>query len=189
MPGMNLSPEAFRRLQRAVKRLEAMPHNEVPRQYQSPVVRGPGSIDNGCLAIRQESIDGTQSISNNTPTAVTFPREAHDTHDFHSTSSNTSRLVAPLTGSYLVGGRVRWADNGTGIRGIGVVNSGTTYTAAHDWLQIAGAVSSGYPMVQAGSRVEEIAAGEYVELYVVQTSGAALNVTDAEFWIRYQGGA
>ena len=45
-------------------------------------------------------------IVNNTMTAATFTTEVFDTHDFHSTSVNTSRVTPTTEGTYLVRGSV-----------------------------------------------------------------------------------
>jgi len=45
-------------------------------------------------------------IANATQTAVTFTTEDYDTHNFHSTSSNTSRVTPTVAGLYTVRGAV-----------------------------------------------------------------------------------
>jgi hypothetical protein len=49
---------------------------------------------------------GGQSIPHNTTTAINFATEDFDTHAFHSTSSNTSRVTPTLAGYYQVHGAV-----------------------------------------------------------------------------------
>lgn len=47
-------------------------------------------------------------IPNNTPTAITFDAETLDTHGFHSTSVNNSRITPTRPGIYLFKGTVFW---------------------------------------------------------------------------------
>lgn len=46
--------------------------------------------------------NATQSFDANTATYITYNSEVYDTSSYHSTSVNTSRLVAPSTGYYRV---------------------------------------------------------------------------------------
>jgi hypothetical protein len=124
------------------------------------------------------------SITNNTVTALTFDSERWDNGDLHSTSANTSRLTAPITGLYEIGGCVRIAANATGIRSAMIRLNGTTDIASiTEPTPSAGAASDFNP-----STPYQLAAGDYVELTVYQNSGGALNVTAAgnfspEFWM------
>lgn len=100
-----------------------------------------------------------------------FDSETVDTDSYHSTSSNTSRLTAPVTGHYLVTSTVRFASNSTGYREVLLRVNGSAYIATNDCpANTAGvaycAVSTYYPLT----------AADYVEVWVVQTSGGALNV-------------
>jgi hypothetical protein len=124
------------------------------------------------------------SLTTGTLTALTFNSERWDTGNFHSTSVNTGRLVAPTAGLYEIGGSVQFASNGTGTRDIRIRLNGSTALAIDIWTAIAG--GSVQP-VQV-TTVYQLAAGDYVELLAAQTSGGNLNVEVAanyspEFWI------
>jgi len=120
---------------------------------------------------------GTQSIAHNTATAVEFDVDNYDVGDMHDTGSNPSRFVAPVAGVYLVIINVTFAGHATGIRQL--------------WLSTNGDVAGGDPRY--GSvRVDAVgnatstqlnavglinmAANDYVEGYVIQTSGGNLNI-------------
>ena len=119
---------------------------------------------------------------------LTFDTERYDSGDLHSTSSNTGRLTAPITGLYSVGANVRFASNATGQRQVALRINGTTFIA--------------YVLVQAAngdatflnvSTDYQLTAGDYVEVRAYQNSGGNLNVTASanyspEFWMHRAGG-
>jgi hypothetical protein len=127
------------------------------------------------------------SVANSTNTALTFNSERYDTGATHSTSSNTSRLTVPSGGGgvYHIGGCAVFASNATGVRAL--------------WIQVNGATRIAQVAVPASSATDQgmhvscdylLAAGDYVELACIQTSGGALNVTASanyspEFWFRW----
>lgn len=130
-----------------------------------------------------------QSIPNNATTAVTFDSEQSDVQAMHSTVSNTSRITVPASwgGQYLIGSQINWA----GVAGyifaanirINNVNNlieGTTPSSA--------SVNGGIPLCTLNTLV----AGDYVETWVYQNSGIALNTalitgSSPMFWAAWQG--
>lgn len=121
--------------------------------------------------------------------ALTFNSERFDNGSLHSTSTNTSRLTAPITGLYGVGGHVSIAANATGNRQLALRLNGATFIAA-DMRTNAGA---GDPSQISIQTVYQLVAGDYVELLAMQSSGGALNVSAAasfspEFWMVRLGG-
>lgn len=128
---------------------------------------------------------GLQTISTGTATAITFDQERFDSDAFHSTVTNTSRMTIPsgMDGYYLIGGNINWAGGATGIRDIAIRLNGTTYIA---YQREEGLDSNDLPMNI--TTFYQLAAADYVELYVNQTSGGNLNVFSSanyspEFWI------
>lgn len=122
------------------------------------------------------SNSATQSIASGVATVATFDTEGwNDGGLFHSTSSNTSRISAPVTGRYLVGGRVAWPASGAGIY------------LTQLWVNR----TTAYPMDQrnftgnsqniSGNEPLSLNAGDFVEFLLTQTSGGALLAT-CEFW-------
>jgi hypothetical protein len=113
-----------------------------------------------------------QAIPNATVTAVTFNSERSDTNNLHSTSSNTSRLTAGTPGWYSISGAVQFPANGTGLRQVYLrVNGSTLIAISKPGIGTA----SGNSLTI--NRQYLLAAGDYVELLVQQTSGGSLNVS------------
>jgi hypothetical protein len=133
------------------------------------------------------ALPGNQSTTNVTITSVLFgaSSEISDTSGWHSTSSNTSRVVPTLAGVYLCVGRIYWAaslDSGDRRAYIAVNGSQTG-----NW-------SRGFPPGTGGSYPGTSGAGvsqdvsavvtlngstDYVELQGYQATGGALNITGA----------
>jgi len=116
----------------------------------------------------------TQSINDNSFTAITFDSEDHDTGAMHSTATNTSRLTVPANagGAYLVCGGTRFAANGTGTRVVRIVKNGATQVSTGTAVPGNASVD----VVIATSCLVVLAAGDYVELQAYQNSGGALAV-------------
>jgi len=114
-----------------------------------------------------------QSISNATYTAITFDNENFDTDSFHSTSSNTSRITIPvgLDGKYLVTFTAGYNANSTGIRGSALHKNGAL---AFVMFQVS--ASSAADTFFGSSQIMNLSAGDYVELFLYQSSGGALDV-------------
>jgi hypothetical protein len=130
---------------------------------------------------------GAITIANNTTTALTFDTERYDTDAMHSTSSNTSRITATTAGKYMIGGCVRFVSNSTGARYLFVVLNGTTNIVASSMA----ADANHYPDLNV-STVYDLAANDYIELAVNQSSGGNLDVsvngnTSPEFWAQQIG--
>lgn len=123
-------------------------------------------------AARLGRTTANQSIPHNTATALAWNAESEDTHNAHDNLTNASRFTAPVAGLYLVTATVTWNGNSTGTRQIGVrVNGTTTYSGER-----IGVDGASITFVQSISRMVRLAAGDYVEAVVVQTSGGALDV-------------
>lgn len=124
-----------------------------------------------------------EAIPNAAFTAATFDSERFDTNGMHSTSVNTGRATCQTAGAYLLGGGVEWAANATGVRAAALRINGTTFigTEAHMTRTDGGTAGSSTVTLYA------LAATDYVELLVYQSSGGSLNVNAAsnyspEFW-------
>jgi hypothetical protein len=126
-----------------------------------------------------------QSIANITVTALALNSERDDTHAFHDTATNNSRLTIPtgLGGRYLIGGTVEFAAAAGGLRIVAIRTGGTTDIARERWVP-AGNDTDTMTVVT----LALLNAGNYVELTVYQSSGGALNVQASsafspEFWL------
>ena len=110
------------------------------------------------------------SIPNNTLTALTFDSERVDTDTMHSTVTNTGRITMTTAGWYDVGAGIQWPAATAGDRGIFIRMNGVSYLTGLRF-------SSATLIDQAVSTQWQFAAGDYIEVVVLQVSGAALNVT------------
>lgn len=116
----------------------------------------------------------TQSIPNNTATAISFTTEVHDTGDDNWSVGSPTRLTAQKTGSYITTGNLRWANNTSGRRQLQIRLNGSA---------IIGRIELGPNSVGNAdmhiTAIYELSSSDYVELLAFQNSGAALNVLSA----------
>lgn len=111
-----------------------------------------------------------------TPTVLAFGAESFDVGDLHDTSTNTSRLTAPVDGVYQVSANVSWPHDGgvgAGIREITLIVNGSGFQArAFD-----DEPASGSPTSQTISMLVKLLAGSYLEIEARQTSGDFLTIS------------
>lgn len=114
----------------------------------------------------------SQSINNATNTALTFDNENFDTDSFHDNSTNTSRFTIPAGkgGKYLFTGAVDWAAESAGYRAVLLYKNGSNIGYLS---QIPGHTNG---VNNAFSFVANAVATDYFEIFVLQTSGVALNI-------------
>lgn len=117
--------------------------------------------------------NSAQSIPNAAQTALSFSQVNFDTDTFWAVGSPT-RLTIPvgLGGQYVVTAEIAWGSNVTGDREILLKKNGATFFG--DLLQGAGA---GGACNQVCTVIALFAAGDFIEMFVNQTSGGALNAT------------
>lgn len=120
----------------------------------------------------------TQSIPNGAATTVVFETEDYDTDSYHSTSSNTSRLVVPVTGYYHITGYIElasWASGSAGSRLIVTLRINNV-----DFLDLwdSNFWNTAEPALSV-SQDKFLTAGDYIELVVYQGSGSSRNITSA----------
>lgn len=125
-------------------------------------------------------------IGSGSRVALTFNSERYDSGGLHS----AGRLTAPVAGVYTIGACVQFAANATGKRQLELQLNGSTL------IEIDGraAIGGGEPTICHVGTDYQLAAGDYVEVTVVQTSGGALNIEAAtayspEFWMTWLGPA
>jgi hypothetical protein len=111
---------------------------------------------------------GSQGIPSGTSTKANFTSEFYDTANLHSTSSNLSRLTAPVTGIYEVSAGIMWAANSFGFRSMYLERNGNVLLA--DETEEAGSAPGG-AVSQSLSTVVRLTAGQYVQAEVFQNSG------------------
>jgi hypothetical protein len=118
---------------------------------------------------------------------LTFDSERFDNGSLHSTSANTGRLTAPITGLYLIGCHVEIAANAAGARYVAFRVNGATFIGYN--VQPGSAAGNALPL----QSLYQLAATDYVEVRAFQNSGGNLNVTQVanatpEFWMVRLGG-
>jgi hypothetical protein len=112
-----------------------------------------------------------ESIPSGSTTALTFDTELWNNNNLHSTGTNPSRITIKNAGKYLIVGQIAWASVAAGHQlEAMILKGGITYLAEQD--QIQGAAG---PLNQNLSCIANLAVAEYVELYVYQNTGAAVN--------------
>lgn len=111
-----------------------------------------------------------QSIPNNTATTVQFDTTVFDTAGMAQPAND--RLVIPSAGVYEVGGWVQWASHATGRRSLLVRHVGAT-VAGHTTPAV---IEATRVTEQSASAIVLAAAGDVVELIVIQESGGSLNL-------------
>lgn len=116
--------------------------------------------------------NATQSIANNTATALSLAVEDYDLGGFHDTSTNNSRLTVPsgMAGLYGVVGSAQWASAAGGTRIAWLRRSDGTNFGMQRWL------SGNDPDTHCVAGHMRMSVGDYVELYVQHTQGSALNI-------------
>lgn len=139
------------------------------------------------------ALPANQSINNTTVTSIAFGSgsETRDDRNWHSTSSNTSRVTPDLLGRYLCIANIGWAGNATGDRRTYIAKSGTTNG---NFGRAVNLNTSG-PQVQAMGVWEIDTLGQYFECQGYQSSGGALAASGAgdatfstTFEVIYMGG-
>ena len=117
--------------------------------------------------------NATQSIANNTETAITFAgTDTFDTDAFHDPSSNNTRFTIPAGkgGYYLVSGNVGFASNSVGNR-----ESYFNLNGSFGFQAVSSAAAPTTATVNSFSFIANLSVDDYIELYVNQTSGGSLN--------------
>lgn len=122
----------------------------------------------------------TQSQTTGTAlTALAANSENYDNDSMHSTVTNNSRITIQTAGRYEVGAVVSWAANATGNRALAFAKNGV---GVNDYLVDIRTGTATNSTGISGSRTLVLAAGDYVEVSVWQTSGGNLNATLTEFY-------
>jgi len=114
----------------------------------------------------------SQTIANNTTTALTWDSETFDTDAFHSTSTNTSRITIPSgkAGYYQIVINTAWNTvNATGRRRFFIYKNGSS---VQEFEGISSSVN--YP-ANNYTVILNLAEGDYIESYVLQTSGGNMD--------------
>jgi hypothetical protein len=127
----------------------------------------------GCMAVASAS----QTIANATDTAVAFGgTDLYDTDGFHDPATNNSRITIPTGkgGKYRFETMIRWDGNSSGARSIKFyINGSEGQTVYRAPAFAAGAV------INTPSFTLNLSAGDYVQIYVNQTSGGNVDIDNS----------
>jgi hypothetical protein len=145
------------------------------------------------VAYKAGDISG-DTIATGTATLIPFGTEGWDTDSMHSTSTNASRVVFNTVGLYQVSVFARFAPNATGYRMLNVrLNAGGNSGFGSTLTTFAqpAAPSTTSTSISRTLDLNVTSAGDYIELFLTQTSGATLGVETGErvtgFHVRWVG--
>ena len=119
-----------------------------------------------------------QSIANAAYACLTWNAEAFDTDTMHDNATSNSRITFTTAGTYQVTLNCLWANNSTGLRNHTIEKNGTTTQGSGTTIiepfaiQPVAATHSGASISVSASFV----AGDYIQAFVFQNSGGALNL-------------
>jgi hypothetical protein len=116
-----------------------------------------------------------QTLANNTWTALNFQTEESDSIGGHSTSTNPSRFTcgALFAGTYEFSGGCAFVSNSTGVRNLRWAKNGSLVNGSG--VSFPANPSPGQTILPARTKKIALAAGDYVELQAIQTSGGNLD--------------
>lgn len=132
----------------------------------------PGNpLNDGAYVFRNAN---AQSIPHNTVTAITFDTEVRDDNAYADLVTNSDRLVARAAGWYAVTGWVSFPPSGTGFRNLWIYKNGLPNADRYGWVVAPGSAANSTRLQT--SALVYLAAGDYVQMAVVQDSGGALSL-------------
>lgn len=147
-------------------------------QYQA-ILRRLDKLELHVPAVSRARTSTAVATTTGTPRSIPFDLESIVSGGYHSAVINNTRMTAPVVGVYQLGSNITWDANVTGRRILQFMLNGATATSTITM----NAVSSGTTSM-AVTTVLPLAAGDIVEVYVQQDSGASLNVAAAAtFWM------
>jgi len=114
-----------------------------------------------------------QTIATGVWSAVTFNNEYFDTDSIHNNSTNTSRFTVPTAGKWLCVFGANWGVNANGLRLIAIYKNGTAFYYANQ-IPVGNGTNS---ILMQATYVIDLAANDYVEMYVLQNSGGNLDLS------------
>lgn len=115
-----------------------------------------------------------QTISNATDTKLAFANETYDTDGFHSNVANNTRITIPagLGGYYRITANSGFLTNASGRRIMGLTLNGSGVAS-----QIETTANASAEPTASITDIYSLAAADYLEVNVYQTSGGNLNTT------------
>ena len=156
-----------------------LPNNSVgTKQLKKGAVTGAklragavGASKLGALPAVRVANSTSELTSSGLFTAVSFETEQYDNARMHSTSVNTTRLTATVSGVYDISGQVAWEGNAVGDRELLILKNGGPFVGRSTVT-----VTSTAALDQQVSAQVNLRAGDYVELLARQSSGGTINL-------------
>ena len=124
---------------------------------------------------------GSTSIPNNTSTVIPLTAEVLDPLAMHQTGTFNSRITVPVTGVYRVTIYARWATNTTGDRGIALYKNGVSQQTHYVESDASGNA------IHTFDYVLSLSSTDYLELYALQVSTAALALASSQITVSLIG--
>jgi hypothetical protein len=120
-----------------------------------------------------------QAVANGTEVNLTFDAESIDTNNFHSNTTNNTRLTVPTgyAGKYLINGTIAYAANATGQRRVYIFVNGSLVALTSSVS--AGGATTFWTQI---SSVRNLSAGDYVELRAYQESGITIDANGVDVY-------
>mgnify|MGYP001582717897 FL=1 len=116
-----------------------------------------------------------QSILNGTETAISFDVEDFDQGNMADLVAQPTRITIATAGIYMVGGWNAWAASTAGDRAIRIMKNGEAQPDAIVMQDSPAPLGAGVEPTRVLNTIWKFAAGDYIELFIVQSSGGALN--------------
>lgn len=134
-----------------------------------------GAAPIGSIGCRVRNTSG-YNLDNDVATPLTWDTDDYDTSGMHSTSSETSKIVVPSDGKYLIWTNIAWESNSSGRRFLYItVNGVETWARAEEPF-------SG-TLYWTLSTVTNLTTNQYVEI-VAQQSAGVIGITPIYFGVR-----
>jgi len=118
----------------------------------------------------------SQSLTNNTITAITYNAENFDTDTFHDNSTNTSRVTIPTgkAGKYLINFMTNCDGGYSGIWETWLYKNGSSLAGVFATPSFTSPYNYGAFVIFSG--VFEFAVADYFEMYMRQTQGSTISI-------------
>lgn len=146
------------------------------RLYTGSVWRSPAGL-NGAARVKVYP-SANQNLITSTVTLLSFDSEAHkNVTSMHSTSSQTSRLIAPYSGLFDVRVQVSFATNTTGRRAITIRKNAGGSAVGGTQVNVVSMSAANSDTTTYGCSFDiELNAADYLEVFPFQSSGGLLAV-------------
>jgi len=131
----------------------------------------------------QVTNSAAQSVADGATVALIFDQENFDDDTMHSTSTNTSRITCKKAGRYALYAQAKFDLDADGFRWIAFYKNGSGGGYAIT-MQLGTNQSSNYLQI---SDYLVLAVNDYIQVFVYQNAGNALNVSEQRFTMVWDG--